>query len=129
MNLDQFLGRTIHYLTILQIDPDGAGLFRCRCKRRVRGSVAAVAEGKLRSCGECRPRPAMNPYLGRKPEKLAKMILELNEGILAWGLKEALQENDISQKRIRKEVFPEYPVEPEFLVRKTDETHRAVIAR
>ena len=50
-DLNQFLGRTIHYLTILRIEPDGRGLFRCKCKRRVRGSVAAVAEGKLRSCG------------------------------------------------------------------------------
>jgi hypothetical protein len=113
MNLDQFLGRTIHYLTIIRIEPDGTGLFSCRCKRRVRGSVAAVAEGKLRSCGECRPKPGLNPYIKRKSDKLAKMIQTLNEAVLAWGLAEALQENDISQKRIRKEVFPEFPIEPE----------------
>src|SRR5579864_64771 len=112
-NLDQFLGRTIHYLTIIGIEPDGTGLFRCRCKRRVRGSVAAVAEGKLRSCGECRPKPGLNPHLGRKPEKLAKMIETLNEAVLAWGLKEALEANNVSQKWIRRQVFPEFPIEPE----------------
>jgi hypothetical protein len=55
----------------------------------------------------------LNPHLGRKPEKLAKMIQTLNEAVLAWGLAEALEENDISQKRIRRQVFPEYPIEPE----------------
>jgi hypothetical protein len=113
MNLDQFLGRTIHYLTIIRIEPDGVGLFRCKCKRRVRGSVAAVAEGKLRSCGECRPKPGLNPYISRKSEGLANLVQALNEALLAWGLKEALEANSVSQKWIRRQVFPEYPIEPE----------------
>ena len=62
---------------------------------------------------ECRPNPGLNPYIKRKSDKLAKMIETLNEAVLAWGLAEALEENDISQKRIRKEVFPEFPIEPE----------------